>query len=50
MKKPRKKSSRRAPPRPRIPLPRKTEKRHGDASKFDRRRDKERVRRELDVD
>ncbi len=35
------------PPRPlaRLPLPKKTEKRHGDASKYSRRREKDRLRR-----
>lgn len=37
-------------PAARIPLPGKTEKRHGDASKFDRSREKQRVRRELEHD
>jgi hypothetical protein len=42
----------RSPGKPgaRLPLPRKTEKSHGDASKFDRRREKERLRRELERD
>jgi hypothetical protein len=38
-----------APKRPiaRIPLPKKGEKRHGDATKYDRAREKERLRRDL---
>jgi hypothetical protein len=49
-KKPRKK--RKAPPGPappaaRIPLPKKGEKRHGDRTKYERAREKERLRREL---
>jgi len=42
----------RSPRKPgaRLPLPRKTEKRHGDDSKFDRSREKQRVRRELERD
>jgi len=39
-----------APPRARIPLPRKTEKSHGDAKKFDRKKQKETLRREFDLD
>jgi hypothetical protein len=35
-------------PGARLPLPRKTEKRHGDSSKFERSREKQRVRRELE--
>jgi len=34
-------------PEARLPLPKKTEKRHGDRKKYDREREKERVRREL---
>lgn len=37
-------------PRPllvRVPLPKKTEKRHGDAKKYDRKKEKEKLRREL---
>jgi len=37
-------------PGARLPLPRKTEKRHGDASKFDRAREKRSLRRELERD
>jgi hypothetical protein len=36
-----------APPSVRIPLPRKKEKPHGDASTYDRRREKNRLRREI---
>ncbi len=38
------------PPRPlaRIPLPKKTEKRHGDASKYSRTREKDRLRRQTE--
>jgi hypothetical protein len=49
-KKTKKKSARaRAPAKPvaRIPLPRKGEKRHGDAKKYERAREKERLRRDL---
>jgi len=35
-------------PGARLPLPAKTEKRHGDARKFDRSREKQSVRRELE--
>jgi hypothetical protein len=47
--KPKRKTGR-SPRKPgaRLPLPRKTEKRHGDARKFDRSREKRRVRRELE--
>ena len=34
-------------PEARLPLPKKTEKRHGDKKKYDREREKGRVRREL---
>ena len=37
-----------APPRVRLPLPRQTEKAHGDAGKFRREKEKERLRREID--
>ena len=44
----RKKSNRsKGPPRIRLPLPAKSEKRHGDARKYDRRRAKERLRKDL---
>jgi hypothetical protein len=36
-----------AKPIARIPLPKKGEKRHGDRTKYDRAREKERLRREL---
>ena len=36
------------PPRARIPLPRKTEKSHGDARTYERAREKRRLRRELE--
>ena len=36
-----------APPSVRLPLPRKTEKRHGEGKKYDRRKEKERLRSEL---
>ena len=36
-----------APPAVRLPLPRKVEKRHGEGKKYDRRREKERLRKEL---
>ena len=35
-------------PSARIPLPKKGEKRHGDRTKYERAREKERLRRELD--
>src|SRR5262249_4897967 len=37
-----------APPPVRLPLPRKTEKRHGEGKKYDRKKEKETVRKELD--
>ena len=39
------------PPRPkvRLPLPAKSEKRHGDAKKFHRQKEKEKLRREFDL-
>ena len=46
-----KKKARKKPrrgPIARIPLPKKGEKRHGDRTKYERSREKERVRRELD--
>ena len=48
-KKPKKRPARTAPAKPmaRIPLPKKGEKRHGDATKYERAREKERLRREL---
>ena len=36
-----------APPSVRLPLPRKTEKRHGEGKKYDRRKEKEKLRKEL---
>jgi hypothetical protein len=39
---------RRAGPVARLPLPAKGEKRHGDATKYERSREKARLRRELD--
>jgi hypothetical protein len=36
-----------SPPSVRLPLPRKTEKRHGEGKKYDRRRAKEMLRKEL---
>jgi len=44
-----KKGSPRGPSKPiaRIPLPKKGEKRHGDRTKYERPREKERLRREL---
>jgi hypothetical protein len=36
-----------APPSVRLPLPRKTEKRHGEGKKYDRRKESVRLRREL---
>lgn len=36
-----------AKPMARIPLPKKGEKRHGDATKYERAREKERLRRDL---
>jgi hypothetical protein len=50
MKKRAKKTKRTAPPRARIPLPGKIEKRHGDAKKFDRQKEKKRLQREFDFD
>jgi len=35
-------------PQARLPLPKKGEKRHGDRTKFDRARERERLRRDLD--
>jgi hypothetical protein len=35
------------PPSVRLPLPRKTEKRHGEGKRYDRRKDREALRREL---
>jgi hypothetical protein len=48
-KKPKKRRAAAAPAKPmaRIPLPKKGEKRHGDATKYERAREKERQRREL---
>jgi hypothetical protein len=48
-KKPRKHPGGPAPARPmaRLPLPKKGEKRHGDAKKYERPREKERLRRDL---
>ena len=36
-----------APPSVRLPLPRKTEKRHGEGKTYDRKKEKERLRKEL---
>ena len=36
-----------APPSVRLPLPRKTEKRHGEGKTYDRRKEKERLRKEI---
>lgn len=49
-KKGKKRGRTRAPAKPlaRIPLPKKGEKRHGDRTKYDRSREKERLRRELE--
>jgi hypothetical protein len=50
-KKARKKTRKPAPPRgplARLPLPGKGEKRHGDRTKYERNREKERLRRELE--
>jgi hypothetical protein len=48
-KKSRKRSAGPGPARPmaRLPLPKKGEKRHGDAKKYERPREKERLRRDL---
>jgi hypothetical protein len=43
-----KKSAPRPGPMARIPLPKKGEKRHGDRTKYERPREKERLRKELD--
>jgi hypothetical protein len=40
--------SRVGPPSVRLPLPKKKESRHGDQSKYDRRKEKERLRKELE--
>lgn len=42
-----KKKARSRAPVARIPLPKKGEKRHGDRTKYDRAREKERIRRDL---
>lgn len=36
------------PPSVRLPLPKKKESRHGDESKYDRRKEKERLRKEME--
>jgi len=36
-----------APPSVRLPLPRKTEKQHGEGKKYDRRKEKETLRKEI---
>ena len=36
-----------SPPSVRLPLPRKVEKRHGEGKKYDRKKEKERLRKEL---
>lgn len=46
MKKRKKKKSESGPPRVRLPLPAKSAKRHGDRKKYDRKREKERLRAE----
>lgn len=48
-KKSKKRPARAVPARPmaRLPLPKKGEKRHGDAKKYERAREKERLRRDL---
>jgi len=50
--KPRRKKQKRsggpAPPSVRLPLPRKTEKRHGEGKKFDRKKEKDSLRKDLD--
>ena len=46
----RKKTKGISPPMARLPLPLKGEKRHGDAKKFHRPREKQRLRRETEVD
>jgi hypothetical protein len=49
VKKKKKRAARRSPGKPtaRIPLPKKGEKRHGDRTKYDRARERERLRREI---
>ena len=51
MKKPPKRKAKRragpAPPSARLPLPAKGEKRHGDATKYERSREKQRLRKDL---
>jgi len=44
------KKKRTGAPSVRLPLPRGSEKRHGDATKFDRKRERERLRKELDAE
>jgi hypothetical protein len=51
VKKKKTRAKRRSPGKPiaaRIPLPKKGEKRHGDRTKYERSREKERLRREID--
>lgn len=36
------------PPSVRLPLPRKTEKRHGEGKQYDRKKERESIRRDLD--
>lgn len=49
MKKRPKKAAGTPRPKVRIPLPKKSEKRHGDAKKFHRQKEKEKLRREIDL-
>jgi hypothetical protein len=44
------KTSGASPPMARLPLPLKSEKRHGDRKKYDRKRDKVRLRKRLMID
>ncbi len=44
---PRKRTKGPAPPSVRLPLPRKIEKRHGEGKKYDRRKEKERLKKLL---
>ena len=46
-KKPRKRASKTKKPMARLPLPKKGEKRHADRTKYERAREKERLRHEL---